>query len=150
MPRAARRARAAATEVDAAVDYAQHIPVDVIARMLGFPAEDADLFRGFIRDVIEAVDMPAEERAAPSIEASRRRTSTPRIEDHIANPRDDLIASCSTPRSTARSCQPEHVRGTMVLLMIAGIDTTWSAIGAALWHLAPAPGRPQRLVGDPS
>jgi cytochrome P450 len=30
----------------------------------------------------------------------------------------------------------EHIRGTMTLLMIAGIDTTWSAIGASLWHLA--------------
>src|SRR5262249_49157165 len=34
---------------------------------------------------------------------------------------------------------PEHVRGTIVLLLIAGIDTTWSAIGAALWHLAQHP-----------
>ena len=31
--------------IDAAVDYAQHIPVNVIARMLGFPLEDSDLFR---------------------------------------------------------------------------------------------------------
>ena len=25
------------------------------------------------------------------------------------------------------------------LLLIAGIDTTWSAIGSALWHLAKTP-----------
>ncbi len=37
------------TAFDAAVDYAQHIPVGVIVKMLGFPAEDADIFRRFIK-----------------------------------------------------------------------------------------------------
>jgi cytochrome P450 len=38
----------------------------------------------------------------------------------------------------------------MVLLMIAGIDTTWSAIGASLWHLASHPGDRERLVAEPA
>ena len=33
----------------------------------------------------------------------------------------------------------EHVRGSIVLLLLAGIDTTWSAIGSSLWHLARTP-----------
>src|SRR5215472_14793468 len=37
----------------------------------------------------------------------------------------------------------------MALLLIAGIDTTWSAIGASLWHLAKNPGDLGRLVADP-
>ena len=37
----------------------------------------------------------------------------------------------------------------MVLLMIAGIDTTWSAIGASLWHLARHRGDRERLVSEP-
>ena len=37
----------------------------------------------------------------------------------------------------------------MALLLIAGIDTTWSAIGAALWHLAKTPGDRERLVAEP-
>jgi cytochrome P450 len=35
------------------------------------------------------------------------------------------------------------------LLVIAGIDTTWSAIGASLWHLARHPADRRRLAGDP-
>jgi len=42
------------------------------------------------------------------------------------------------------------VVGTMALLLIAGIDTTWSAIGASLWHLAKTPGDRERLVAEPS
>ena len=37
----------------------------------------------------------------------------------------------------------------MVLLMIAGIDTTWSAIGASLWHLAQHPEDRKRLAAEP-
>ena len=37
----------------------------------------------------------------------------------------------------------------MSLLLIAGIDTTWSAIGASLWHLAQHAERPPRLVAEP-
>ncbi len=36
-----------------------------------------------------------------------------------------------------------------MLLLIAGIDTTWSAIGASLWHLASHPDDLARLVDDP-
>jgi len=35
------------------------------------------------------------------------------------------------------------------LLLIAGIDTTWSAIGASLWHLAKTPADRERLVNAP-
>jgi hypothetical protein len=39
--------------------------------------------------------------------------------------------------------------GMMHLLMIAGIDTTWNAIGAALWHLAENPDDARRLCAEP-
>jgi cytochrome P450 len=37
----------------------------------------------------------------------------------------------------------------VALLLIAGIDTTWSAIGASFWHLAQSPADRRRLVDDP-
>ena len=37
----------------------------------------------------------------------------------------------------------------MVLLLAAGIDTTWSAIGASLWHLAEHDDDRRRLASDP-
>src|SRR5690606_32950107 len=43
----------------------------------------------------------------------------------------------------------DHIQGTIGLLIIAGIDTTWSAIGASLWHLAQHPADRRRLVEDP-
>ncbi|MGA2292519.1 cytochrome P450, partial [Bradyrhizobium sp.] len=36
------------------------------------------------------------------------------------------------------------------LILIAGIDTTWSAIGASLWHLAQTPSDRARLIAEPA
>ena len=43
------------TVIDAAVQYAQHIPVNVIRRMLGFPEKDEELFRKFVHDALERI-----------------------------------------------------------------------------------------------
>ena len=40
--------------------------------------------------------------------------------------------------------------GSLRLLLIAGIDTTWSAIGSSLWHLAKTPADRERLVAEPA
>src|SRR3954471_8380549 len=78
------------TEVDAAVEYAQHIPVRVIANMLGLPESDADRFRGFVNHVLEGVALPLEQRAEGIMALFGYLQG--HIEDHIANPRDDLIS----------------------------------------------------------
>lgn len=133
--------------VDAAADYAQHIPVRVIARMLGFPVSDADRFRRFIKVTIEDVDLPLATRQETFAEFEAYLDT--QIADHVARPRDDLTSYLLAAELDGQHLAHEHVRGTMLLLMVAGIDTTWSAIGASLWHLADHPDDAGRLVGDP-
>jgi cytochrome P450 len=135
---------------DAAVDYAQHIPVGVIVRMLGFPIEDSDFFRRWIKLILEDVDMSAEERERIENEGELDAYLDARIEEHIANPRDDLTSFLLDAELDGNKLHPDHVRGTMVLLMVAGIDTTWSAIGASLWHLAQNPADRKRLAAEPA
>lgn len=136
-------------EIDAAVDYARHIPVRVIVKMLGFPQEDADIFREFIHLVIEAVDLSAEEREARFDESQIDEYLDARIAEHLAEPRDDLTTFLLEAELDGNKLHPDHVRGTIILLMIAGIDTTWSAIGASLWHLAQKPEDRRRLASEP-
>lgn len=133
--------------VDAAVDYAQHIPVRVIADMLGFPREDADQFRAFVSTVLEGINLPLEERF-DGIQALFGYLNE-QIEDHVANPRDDLTTYLLNAQMDGEALNVAHVVGTIGLLLIAGIDTTWSAIGASIWHLAKTPADRQRLVADP-
>ncbi|MGH2928039.1 MAG: cytochrome P450, partial [Solirubrobacteraceae bacterium] len=48
--------------VDAACEYAQHIPMRVIADMLGFPPQDGPQFREFVEDLLEGINLPPDER----------------------------------------------------------------------------------------
>jgi cytochrome P450 len=137
------------TTVDAAIDYAQHIPLRVIVKMLGFPQEDADIFRRFIHQVVEQVDMSEEDRRALQDQDEIGQYIDARIEEHRLHPQDDLTSFLMDAEIDGQKLQPDHIVGTMVLLMIAGIDTTWSAIGASLWHLATHPEDRKRLVAEP-
>jgi cytochrome P450 len=72
------------------------------------------------------------------------------IEARKRRPTDDLISTLMNAKD--RNGQPledSHVLGSLRLLLIAGIDTTWSAIGASLWHLARTPADRERLVREP-
>jgi cytochrome P450 len=133
--------------VDAARDYAQHIPMRVIAEMLGFPPEDGARFRVFIENALEGVNLPPEERLARAQKLFDYLLT--QIRDHIDHPRDDLTTYLINAELGGHKLDPSHVAGTMALLLIAGIDTTWSAIGASLWHLAKTPADRERLVAEP-
>ncbi|WP_433187225.1 cytochrome P450 [Actinoallomurus sp. CA-150999] len=133
--------------VDVASEYAQHIPMRVMAGMLGFPPEDGPKFAQFVENALEGVNLPTDER----IERMDRLFDylLEQIRDHLDDPRDDLTTYLINAELYGRRLEPSHVAGAMALLLIAGIDTTWSAIGASLWHLAKTPGDRERLVAEP-
>ena len=134
------------TVVDAAVQYAQHIPVNVIGRMLGFPEEDEALFRDFVHVALETV---AEEPGTRTGIDELGKYIRAQIDDHRENPRDDLTSYLMNMELEGEKLSDDHVGGSIILLLIAGIDTTWSAIGSSLWHLAQSPEDRQRLADDP-
>jgi cytochrome P450 len=94
--------------------------------------------------------MPAAERQALIDQGELDDYIHARIEEHEREPQDDLTSFLLEAELDGNKLHPDHVAGTMVLLMIAGIDTTWSAIGAALWHLAQNPGDRHRLATEPA
>ena len=133
--------------VDAAVQYAQNIPVYVVARMLGLPLEDSDYFRETVHMVLEEIGAEFGERqgAFEKLDAYLGM----HVRDHIENPKDDLIGFLLNAKIYDQPLSPEHVVGTIILLMVAGIDTTWSSIGSSIWHLAQHPSDLQRMVNEP-
>jgi cytochrome P450 len=133
--------------VDAATHYAQHIPMRVIAYMMGFPAEDGPKFRQYVEDTLEGINLPPEER----LEKVGKLFDylLVQIRAHLAEPADDLTTYLLDAELYGQKLDPFHVAGTMSLMLVAGIDTTWSAIGASLWHLAKTPADRERLVAEP-
>jgi cytochrome P450 len=121
--------------------------VRVIARMLGLPDDEGDLFRGFVEDILEGVAEPFEERI--EVFLGLLDYLSPHIAARIADPRDDVISILVQAELDGERLDPIMVVRTIGLLLIAGIDTTWSAIGASIWHLAQAPEDRIRLVAEP-
>ena len=134
--------------VDAARDYAQHIPMRVIADMLGFPPEDGPQFRVFVENTLEGINLPPEERIARMSALSDYLVE--QVHDHLDNPREDLTTYLINAELYGHKLEAAHVVGTLILLLIAGIDTSWSAIGSSLWHLAKTPEDRRRLVAEPA
>jgi cytochrome P450 len=133
--------------VDAALDYAQHIPVRVITSMLGFPQEDAELHLRFVHQLIENVDDPIDERLL-KIDGFATYLLA-QVQDHAERPRDDLTSYLLEAEMDGERLGLLHIGGTIALLLLAGIDTTWSAIGSSIWHLAANASDRQRLVREP-
>ncbi len=133
---------------DAAVEYAQHIPVRVIAAMLGLPEEDGDKFRVFIHRILETPGQHTDIDPGETLLAYLTEKIRDRRERGARG--DDLVSYLlETEGPDGRPLSDEHIFGTIALLLIAGIDTTWSAIGASLWHLAQHPDDRRRWSEDP-
>ena len=132
---------------DAAVDYAQRIPVRVISWMLGIPSELSDTFTGWVQDTLEFGHDP--ERSGPAWEAMAI-YFIGAITQRRAEPGDDLISDLIRAEVDGESVSDTHILGTVALTLVAGVDTTWSGIGAAMWHLATHDDDRRRLVEDPS
>jgi cytochrome P450 len=151
------RARALANELidkfaargftDAAVEYAQEIPVRLIAHMLGLPESDGDLYRKWIKMVLE--DGITDVKVAIAASDEMQKYFMEYVQQRTAKPEDDLISYLIKVRSNGQPLPPENLIGTLRLLLIAGIDTTWSGIGSCIWHLATVPEDRRRLVSDP-
>jgi cytochrome P450 len=133
---------------DAAARYTKHIPVRAIAHMLGIPEKDGDLFINWIHEILELGirDNDVLTRAVHEM----KEYFAGHIEHRRKNPTDDLISTLMNARDkNGQPLSDTHVQGSLRLLLIAGIDTTWSAIGASLWHLAKTPADRERLVLEP-
>ena len=116
--------------------------------MLGIPEKDGDLFVKWIHEILELgiTDNDTLIRAA--------REMTEYFQGHIearkTHPTQDLISDLMNAKGPdGQPLSDAHVLGSLRLLLIAGIDTTWSAIGSSLWHLAKTPSDRKRLVAEP-
>ena len=132
---------------DGAVQYAQQIPPRVIANLMGIDPNAADQFVDWVRGTLELglVNPAVREKYRGKISDF----FMGEIADRRTNPRDDLISQLLEVEIDGEPITDRHVQGTCNLMLVAGIDTTWSSIGSAVWHLASHPEDRQRLVNDP-
>ena len=133
-------------QADAAAEYAQQIPVRVIAHILGVSPDMADEFTEWVRDILEFAD-----------DAERRTTGAEGLLNYFVaqveylrhSPGEDLLSELLQTEIDGAPLEDGIILGIAALVLIAGVDTTWSAIGSSLWHLATHEDDLERLVADP-
>ena len=77
-------------------------------------------------------------------------SSRPRSQPAGSSPRADLIGFLMDQTIDGKPLSEQHLLGTLRLLLLAGIDTTWSSISHTLLHLARTPEHRRRLVAEPA
>ncbi len=72
------------------------------------------------------------------------------LSDRLENPRDDMLTMIANAEIDGEEIPWDLKTGYVSLLIIAGIDTTWSALGSGLWHFAQHPEEVAQLVDSPN
>ncbi len=131
-------------QVDAAERYTQHIPVHGICQITGIPEGDADLFRDWIHRNFQLAPRDNTVRMQVMTEMSAYIDGI--LKDRLENPNGDMLTDIANAEIDGEPVDWELKLGYVRLLIIAGIDTTWSALGSGLWHFAQHPDQVARLV----
>ncbi len=137
-----------AGKVDGAGQYAQQIPPRVIAHLLGVDESRVDEFTHWVRCVLELGLADPELRLEYRLVI--RKFFNEVVQEKIANPDDGFVSSLLAGTDhEGNPIDPIMVIGMLNLQLIAGIDTTWSSIGSALWHFGTHPADRERMVAEP-
>ncbi len=138
---------AAKGEADAAADYAQQITPRVIAHVLGIDPARAGDFVTWVRGILELGQTQPEMRI--KYRGIIRDFFQEMVTERRKNPRGDAISTLIEAEVEGEKLDDYKVVGVCFLLLVAGIDTTWSSISASLLHFATHPEDQARLRAEP-
>jgi cytochrome P450 len=122
----------AAGRFDVIDDFAFPLPVTVICELLGVPSEDRGLFRRFTRDMAVVLDRDVTHEqlgAAAGAALSFAAYLVPLFEERRRSPRPDLISALVAAEEAGDRLGADELLTTVVLLLVAGHETTMNLIG---------------------
>ncbi|HUP87424.1 MAG TPA: cytochrome P450 [Acidimicrobiales bacterium] len=129
------------------------LPVMVICDLLGVPIEDQDQFKPWSEAIARMldpdVDAAALGQAVPAVLGFVQYFST-LIEERRAAPRADLLSALIAAESEGEKLTQQELFAMIILLFIAGHETTTNLIGNGTLALLRNPAELARLREDPS
>ncbi len=133
---------------DLLADFAEPLPVEVIAALLGVPAPDRHLLRPWSASIVQMFELdPSPETATAAVQASGEFTDYLRDLAHArrANPQDDLISALALVEDQGDTLSEEELIATCVLLLNAGHEATVNGFGNGMRAFFLHPDQFQRL-----
>lgn len=136
------------SELEAMATLANPLPVIVIAELLGVSAADHAQFKQWSNDMISSFGQDMATGPSPAGIAAKdalRRYLAEAIKQRSANPAEDLISALITARDEADALSENELLAFVVLLLLAGNETTTNLIGNGLLALCRNPEQQDRL-----
>ena len=136
--------------MDLSADYAFPLPITVIAELLGVPTADQDRFKEWSDAIISpALDPEDMERFFEQM-GEFVGYLTDFFAQRRAAPTDDLVSALLAARDESDALSEQELFGTVVLLIVAGHETTVGLIGNAVLNLLEHPDQLALLQADPT
>ncbi len=135
-------------EFEAMATLANPLPVIVIAELLGVSAADHAQFKQWSNDLITSFGQDMASGPSPAglkAKDELRRYLAEAIRQRGANPADDLISALIAARDESDALSENELLAFVVLLLLAGNETTTNLIGNGLLALCLHPDQQQRL-----
>ena len=137
-------------EMDLSAEYAFPLPITVIAELLGVPNQDQDRFKEWSDAIISPAVGPEESERYFAQMGAFVEYLTEFFAARRAEPKDDLVSALLAARDEQDALSEEELFGTVVLLIVAGHETTVGLIGNAVRALLANPDQLALVRADPS
>jgi cytochrome P450 len=138
---------APAGHADLVADVTSRYPVQVICGIVGVPLEDTMQFHEWAEQINTG---PIHPEVGMVASRAMRAYLEPIVEDRRANPQGDLISDLVHAEIDGHQLTDEKIYGFLRLLLPAGAETTFRAMGNALVALLEVPGLYDRVIADRS
>ncbi|TKD09903.1 cytochrome P450 family protein [Polyangium fumosum] len=140
---------AARGRMDLVRDYALPLPLTVIAEMLGIPSEARSRFHRFSKALMETTSNVKMLLALPHFYFMVRYLRA-LIAEKRARPRDDLLSALAQAEEEGSHLSENELLAMIILLTVAGHETTVNLIASGTLALLQHPGELDRLRQNPS
>lgn len=140
-------------QFDLIAGYAEIIPVNVIAALLGVTVSDTAQFRHWSSDLLAVFNpMASQAQRAARMDAvvGLMKLIHGLIRHAAANPGDDFISDILRDRAAGAAITDAELADNLLTLLVAGHLTTTDLIGNGVWLLLTHPQERRRLAEDPT
>ncbi len=145
-----------AEEVDLVQAFTYPLPVVVIAEIIGVPSSDREMFKGWSDRAIANLGLaffagpdPDRIRRQRDLFAEMRSYFAALAEERRKQPQEDLLTGLVEAEHEGSRLSHDEMVSMLVLLLVAGNETTTTLIGNAALALHDHPDEQKRLRDDP-
>jgi len=143
---------AGAAEFDLLADFAEPLPVAVIAELLGVPDSDRPLLRPWSNAIVKMYEyQPSQELEQQALAASREFADYIRalVRERRRRPADDLVSHLAVVEDGGYRLSEDEAVASAILLLNAGHEASVNVLGNGVVGLLRHPGELARLRAAP-